>query len=115
MFVSNNSFTWFAQYHEDAKIILKVFSSSPITSGRIRKIEEGHKEEEKQAFKSIRSFIQSTCKESLAFYNVNVLVECIELTFKIAMPGSNDLRNYTVEVCNTYNCSSFEVIVVSAS
>ncbi|VDI50284.1 Hypothetical predicted protein [Mytilus galloprovincialis] len=114
VFVSNNSFTWFAQYPEDAKIILKVFSSSKITSGRIRKIEEGHKEEEKQAFKSIRSFIQSTCRESLAFYNVDVLVECIELTFKIAMPGSNDLRNYTVEVCNTYNCSSFEVIVVSA-
>lgn len=115
MFVSNNSNTWFAQYPEDAKIILKVFSSSKITSGRIRTIEKGDKEEEKQAFKSITPFIQSLCRESMAFYNVNVLVECIELTFQLAIPASDDFRNYTVEVCNTFNCSSLEVTVVSAS
>lgn len=113
MFVSNNSKMWILQYHKAAKISVKVFSSSIITSGQIRKIENGKKEE--QAFKSIRSFINSTCTESLSFYNVTVLVECIELTFKIAMPGSEDIRNYTVDVCNTYNCSSFEVTVVSSS
>lgn len=115
MFVSNNSFTWFAQYPKDAKIILKVFSSSKITSGLIRKTEKGHKEEEQQAFKSIRSFIQSTCRESLAFYKVMVLVECIELKFEIAMAATDDVKNYTVEVCNTFNCSSLEVTVISAS
>lgn len=115
MFVSNNSNTWFAQYPEDAKIVLKVFSSSKITSGRIRKIEKGDKEERKQVFKSIRSLIQSSCRESLAFYSINVLVECIELTFKLAIPANDDFRNYTVEVCNTFNCSSLEVTVISAS
>ncbi|CAC5383226.1 unnamed protein product [Mytilus coruscus] len=112
VFVSNNSKTWFAQYHEDGKIIVKVLSSSNITRGQIRKIEIGHTEE--QSFESIRSFIMTTCRESLVFYNVNVLVECIELTFELNMSGNIDLRNYTVEVCNTFNCSRFEVTVVLA-
>ncbi|CAG2204094.1 unnamed protein product [Mytilus edulis] len=106
IFVTNNTKTWFAQYKGDAHIIVKVFSSFYITRGQIRRHNDN------QSSEASRVFGLSTRKESMLFHNVSVLVECIQLTFDLIKLENVDFGNYTVEVCNTFNCSIFEVSVV---
>lgn len=83
-----------------------MFSSFYITRGQIRRHNDN------QSSEASRVFGLSTRKESMLFHNVSVLVECIQLTFDLIKLENVDFGNYTVEVCNTFNCSIFEVSVV---
>lgn len=83
-----------------------MFSSFYITRGLIRRHNEN------QSSEAIRIFGLSTHRESMIFHNVSILVECIQLTFVLIKLENDNFGNYTVEVCNTFNCSIFEVSVV---
>ncbi|CAC5393254.1 unnamed protein product [Mytilus coruscus] len=103
--------TWFAQSLGEVNVILKVFTSSDITSDQILKLEELNNET--QSSEVIDSLMHSTCRDHLVFYNVNVKVPCIELTFNFTKSMEDDSRNYSAKVCNKFGCGFFDFTVIS--
>lgn len=110
MFVSNNSKTWFSQCYEEVIVTLKVFTLSDITSKPILKLDE--QSYERQLPEVIGSLMNWTCRDHLVFYNVNVKVPCIEVTFNV-MTIKDESMNYSAKVCNTFGCSFFDFTVMS--
>lgn len=105
MFVFGDDKTHYGQYGKDINIAFNIFSSSKIRV-TIIKTNRIH------TFEALVEPYNSTCKGYLEFHGVNITIVCTRFSFSF---GTDDLKNYTVEVCNEHGCINRVVRIVSES